>query len=1617
MARRRPTPAKASKKNNPSRHRSEPSRYRVESLENRRLFVVLHGGDVFEFYADATHMERVVVTGNTTVELFGTFVDPTAGLTPGDTVPLDSMDGVIFSGPDSGTVGIGLPAAALPNNTGGGGGSTQTTPIEDIYAIYVTQADANSSIAIADVPPLGTPGNRFMTPFDSSLPLLVEPTSGGTPITVTAPSDGGGVIIGARAVAPMGVTSTNFPTNEPIYYSAPLPSSAATVSPGVTRLGAGLTVTPGNNLGSFMLGGTMMGTVAIHGSIGLFYAGWILTGAADGTGSALGNSANFVVDGDMHTLLSNNSFGTNTDSGLTDLGFPRYLSGFSLRVGGKVGMVKSMDSVVGSIDVTNSPTASSNLDGVPYQQIDLRGGTDTTWDQGVFGSDPLINDQTELQAQFLGPIDSSGTVQVTGEIQGESATVDKSTDFYAVPLMAGQTVTAQVVSSISGSVLEEAVALGVFNGQNQLVASDYNGTDLLATNGQPFQFTAQTPGIYYFAVSGSLNNTFAASFGTLFGDLPYTLTITNVGNLGLAGVTALTNVLTFGETADTTTANLAGIQVVNGDLGAVYAGNLVISDDEITSAITANGVSSSGNVSFYVDNGNLRAVQATSIGNGTGAPAAGTASSPSATAAAIGEWPDALVPNGSVGLLRATGTSNAAGQGGTDVLAWNFDLTAALATTTLTPGQATTLAIGGDYQMVDAANVFGGDLIADGNIGTIRAANMQTSTPSYFQVNALDDTTKHGTIDLIDVSGDMGILGGGPAIVTGPGGNCRYVHVGGIAFRDTFFGGGLPETTLFQPGETALITDDSGANVSMTPESPADSLLVTTLPIRGSGGSAIVSVEVTNTTTPANAEGLNITTSGGGSAEIGAIILDGTGTALVPGSITTTTTTGNTTTTTTTTGGTTTTTTTTTGSTFPPPGSPGGAPVAGPGSSGNKFTLPKLPTAPTLATTGNPLDINISGSVKTDIYSITGSTGVTVTGVPTVVNTPQVTSIRNSTPGEIVDLALRSLGTASISGALGIALEHNTASAVLGNIITTPTGMAASYPLNEVSSLARITLGAISISAGTLGNVLIGTIAGADTASGTNELTPRPIPDAAPPAPTTGTAGQLGSLHAGAIVGSVVVEGSIGSASAGSIGWQGSGARGSPGIFSTSLIGPVTVGGDVSGQIISTVGQVGLTIINGSLNNATIADYSRFDFAEARRLESIVPTSATPLTAPELDLGGIAIEGKGGIIGSLIVGEHLGPVSVPPSGFGIFDSTFSVLGDGTMIGISAGGYGIRDSLFEGGASFGAITAIGNGSEVPVTNFSSSVRNSETGALFDPVTGEPISFLNDLDIYLGTSPTAPRIVGVTESGVIENTTIVGSRDLGSLNAWSIDGRVVTSTTNPFDVVTTLTSVDVADSVAQINVTGPIDNFAVTTGRTSKYNFGGNVRDFSLTVAGLIGSLVFKSSLLGTSSIVASGPGGRIGSLVVHGNFSGFIRASTTIGSIQVLGSLSGLVQAQSLGTLKLTGGLGNGSLQIIGNVGTIMTTGDLGIPGNMLTINGSLKVLKIGRNLNTGITIGKNLGKLIVAGSLLDAADINIASAVTLLQIGGDVQAGAILKAHIIKRRLIRGLLLGTITTA
>ena len=313
--------------------------------------------------------------------------------------------------------------------------------------------------------------------------------------------------------------------------------------------------------------------------------------------------------------------------------------------------------------------------------------------------------------------------------------------------------------------------------------------------------------------------------------------------------------------------------------------------------------------------------------------------------------------------------------------------------------------VGTEFQLVDAATSFDGDLVANRDIGTVRAGNMSDAmaAPPTFTVNPTNSPLIAGKIDLIDCTGDFGTLdGGGPHISTGTGGDVGFINVGGTVYEDSFFGGGTPTVIMHDPGQAVTVTDDGGSNITLTPvglvtanpaynaSSPVagvpatigPQLSVLTYGIRGSGGSVIVNVTVLD-------GGLDVSATGNaanGIGEVTAIDVEGAGAGVIS----------------------------TASSTVSTANSSGTAVVSttsspilsttiatGGSSAPSTGIIPiELDPASTMS-----LAVTLEGLSKIDVFDITGGS---------------FNSITNSTAGEIVNVNATSIGALVSNGPIGI---------------------------------------------------------------------------------------------------------------------------------------------------------------------------------------------------------------------------------------------------------------------------------------------------------------------------------------------------------------------------------------------------------------------------------------------------------------------------------------------------------------------------------------------------------------------------------------------------------------------
>lgn len=1569
------------------------------------------------------------------------------------------------------------------------------TPTTTLFAIYIFQSDASGGISVATTPaPPASP--RPMLPFNGSIGNVR--VKGGNN-EVQAPGNSGAVLLGAKTVQLANAANTG---DNPIL-SGTLDRVHGVFPGGAgTNVEAGLVVAPGQIVGKFLFGGTIMGQVLIHGSIDQFYCGWLITGDATGgtysSGIFSNASINFLVDGDIRNMYVLGPIGTDptygadqnssiaefnpgaTGGGTTTgppLDAPSYDTGFNMYVGGTLGQLRVGASAIGNFVVAHTATTPATalfpveneaeyLPTGPEKNHTGTGGPAqlafaglSAWDDVEMGGNALFSNDTFQTAEMLSSLptvtNGPGSVEtVNGQLQASQGRNDY-VDYYGVPLLAGQTITVQLanVAEIVSPVSIPApgdLEVGVFDPDDRLIATDVNDVLLSQTSGLPFRFTADKPGIYRFAVAESGNATFTPA-ATLLADFSYTLNISNVGDIALGSIDV------FGSFLD------RGITVQHGDLGSIEVGATTIYVPSSTGVVTAID-------SVDVPFGNLRVIEAASIGIGIdGSPGirggeTGTYGPPGARTSAptvappppnttgvqsgrevdvsvtLGTGYDLNVPNGSVGLLDAYGSGVA-----------NVML--------LNDGVVTPNPIGGDIQLINCAGALAGSIYTNAGIGTIRVGDFNIETPTQIRVN-VDGVGDDGIIDLIDCLGDFGSLAaGGPEISTGPGGNVRYIRVGGTVYRDLEFGGGQNDVTTYSPGVAATIVDDSGSLIHITPEgdvpnpnfvagttdetSPAfsqfnpASLTLTTYPIEGSGGSVLIDVTSSGS--------LTITSNGdvpGQTAEIGRIEVQGSGTAVNNTTVVTPqgtakaigliklpptqqtqpaaptpTSTGSTGTTVTTTGGTTSSS-SGTGTVFtsPPPT------TAGPGGS------PGL----TEATGGNPLFVHLSGPANVDVFDI-----IVVNNGTTLGNATEIT---NTSGGEIVSVLAQSIGRLFSNGSLGVAKQHTAAAVNPMQIITAGNTLTATavenYPVDaDVTTgdffgnvypfvqqrIGIVVMGGnlLSVEAPVLGNIMVNGSIGQVIADGNTpgQGIVAPVVAYNLSLPTGRNRFGLQSPANPGDIGSVQIGGGISPTGSGSVGFDG--------IFVDGRVGSVNGNGaDIRGNIVTGLGVDSITLHNGSIINADFATPGPGN--QQTFIENPVLRVVTSINLPQnqalLDWGSITTTGNGGIIGLFMSATHVGAINVN-GGFGIFNSVINDQAGGSINSIKVDGYGLRNDYIAGGISIGTINVTQNGQQIPTSNFSPDVRQSET-TTFDNYFGFAPNFLTDIDSYLGTNATRTTSAE-TDGGIIEDTTIVGERDLASIRAFSFRTNnlvtpVVTGTTLPV-LVSALPAtqdgfadiINFGNSIGTMTSIGVVDGLGVITGTIKKLQFNSDVSRLDMQLAGRISTLNINGNLDNGSTIYAKGINGNIGTVHVKGNLDGTIKAQKKIGTLIVGGNLSGTVDAANITKIQ-AGSLNTGNLTIDGNLQNLISLGDLGTTGQSILVRGSVGKIQVGGNMNTSTTVQGNLKMLKVGGSITTGTNIVVANTLTSLLVNGDVQANSTVKAHLIKSKKIKGQTLGSV---
>lgn len=633
-----------------------------------------------------------------------------------------------------------------------------------------------------------------------------------------------------------------------------------------------------------------------------------------------------------------------------------------------------------------------------------------------------------------------------------------------------------------------------------------------------------------------------------------------------------------------------------------------------------------------------------------------------------------------------------------------------------------------------------------------------------------------------------------------------------------------------------------------------------------------------------------------------------------------------------------------------------------------------IPPAPTIGS-GNQLDILLTGPIKLDVMNVTGG---------------NITNIIDNTTGEIDDVHATSIGLLESGGSIGVMSKNTPADvqpiAVESNV----------FPFLQQHN-------AIVVGGGVTSSAQAGTSSSTTTptTTGGNDI----IEVSAPMIGNIDVAGAIGSLS-GTIAGPILTGEQINTVNIGhGIMPSGSGDFSRAGIYAGGAIGSVTntVPADIRGNIVSHTGLLSLDLNSGSIINARLENIVDFALSAEPIGKGLIVDTPSPITHPTLDLGALTVNGNGGVIGTLFAYHHIGDVTVN-KGFGLFDSDFATVGDGTIESISTDGYGIRDTDFSGGSSVGSIVANGNGSLDSTVNFSSDVRLSEVDT-FDPNFGFEPNELTDIHALLGTSATTPVIAGVTDTGIIQDDNFVGNRDLSRVKAYQIRA------TDPVNLPVVF---NFANSIGSITTTSTIDGLSVITGKLNTFHPGGDLMNTSLLIAGPIKTFTLNGNMIDNSAITAQGPNGNISKINIYGNMDGAITAfGGKIGNVTIKGNLTGTISSNALTSLTLSGSLGNGSLDITGSANKITFLGDLGGSGSTLTVGGSVKSLIVKGNLLANVHILGNLQSLTVGKSIISPAAVTVDQTLSLLKVGGDVQAGVIVSTTVLKKKLIHGSDMGT----
>jgi hypothetical protein len=449
------------------------------------------------------------------------------------------------------------------------------------------------------------------------------------------------------------------------------------------------------------------------------------------------------------------------------------------------------------------------------------------------------------------------------------------------------------------------------------------------------------------------------------------------------------------------------------------------------------------------------------------------------------------------------------------------------------------------------------------------------------------------------------------------------------------------------------------------------------------------------------------------------------------------------------------------------------------------------------------------------------------------------------------------------------------------------------------------------------------------------------------------------------ITGPITIGGSI-------IGGTGIGS-GSIGSTSGGILGPIKIGqniigggGELSGAIITDNGNIGNVTIGGSLIGGSAEYAGAIDTQTAGNIGTVkighnVQGGSAPLTGGILSLGSLAgvsiggslLGGSGlssgyvdstGALGPVIVGHNVIGMA---SGSGLIASSASIgaitIG-GSLIG--SGGTGELD---------GIIKVVGNIGPIKIGQDIVGGGGEESGIVY--TSGGDVPSVTVGGSIIGGAGQGTGIVEV--SGILGNITVghdieglglglgTGGIYAGVISKATIGGSLIGGPTNSSGVIT-------AGSIGSIKIAGDITGGSIG-GTAAAINASGMI-----TSTGSITSIIVGGSIIsGTDTSTAAN--------AVLTN-DGTIRAALNIGSITVGGSLIG----------NPDGGSGNAaSPVIISAAGPASPVGSTDVAFGKITIGGRVEDAEILAGYNatlTGVNADAQIGPVKVGGDWI-ASDL------------------------------------------